>query len=347
MPRQNQKQIKLEDVARALGVTRTTISLVIHDHPRIPEKTKEMVWEKIRELGYRPDKTARALATGRSNLIGFIVPDISNTYFAEIFHGAEETATKHGYHLLVNSGSYNLKLEEERIRDLLDLKVGGLITSPAFTQEKQIETPIWKEIREQEIPVVLLNRRLTPPVIHQISVDNELGVHLSMDHLARLGHRRVAYISGKPDILPVRQRLKAFKKMQPEFGFSLGSDLIGSSPFTMEGGYESCKELWARLKAKPTAIMCLNDTVALGVLRFLTEQGVRVPHDISIIGYDGTANSKYSHIALTTIESPQFEIGMRAVETLLGVIENKTEGVQNIILEPQLVVRESTGPRKS
>jgi LacI family transcriptional regulator len=340
------KQATLGDIAKKLGISRTTVSLVVNDHPRISKETKKLVWSAIQELEYRPDPTARALATGRSNLLGFIVPEMSNLYFAEIFRGAEAYARERGYHLLLNNGSYDLKVEEQRIQDLLDLKIGGLVVSPAFTDARQTSRTIWKDLRNDNFPIVLINRHMQPPIYHQISADNTEGVRLAMEHLAQLGHRRVAYITGEPRVLPVRQRMKAFQDFLTHFGFENDPSLVESSTFTIQGGYESARRLWGKASKKPTAIMALSDTVALGILKFLQESGIDVPGEVSLMGFDGTPIAEFSLIGISTIETPLYDMGRQAITILEQVMQSRVKNLQNVMLPVRLIERGSTGPVK-
>jgi DNA-binding LacI/PurR family transcriptional regulator len=317
--------------------------LVISDHPRISKETKARVWACIREIGYRPDPVARALVTGQSNLIGLVVPDTSNPFFADIFRGAEHAARDKGYHILLNNGSYRLDMEEKRVRELLDLKVAGLIVSPPFAHASQIRRSMWARLRERRFPLVLLNRDVESGIFHQISPDNVEGVRLSTKLLAALGHQRVAYISGTPEILPVRQRLVAYQESAVEYGFDHDPKLIERSPFTAIGGYEACQRLWRKCRRKPTAIMALTDTVAAGALKFLSQRGVKVPDDVSLMGFDGTPQSEFSLISITTIETPLYDMGRKAVEMLDEAIKNPAGTPQSLTMPVRLIQRESTG----
>jgi LacI family transcriptional regulator len=338
------KSPTLADVAGKLGVSEATVSLVVNDHPRISAQTKARVWQCIQELGYRPDPIGRALVMGRSSFLGLIVPDTSNPFFADIFRGAEDAARERGYQILLNNGSNQLDVEEQRIEELLELKIGGLIAGPAFTNPRQVRRTVWQRLHNQGFPVVLLNREMQAPLFHQISPDNAQGVRLSAELLAGLGHTRVAYISGIPQVLPVRQRLAAYQECAARLGFDRAAGLIDASPFTALGGYEACRRLWRRLRRKPTAIMALTDTVATGVLKYLSSEGVRVPEDVSLMGFDGTPQSEFSLIGISTVEIPRYEMGRRAVDLVDRAIANPGGEPESVVLPVHLVVRESTGP---
>jgi DNA-binding LacI/PurR family transcriptional regulator len=345
--KKDSRSTTLGDVARKLGISEATVSLVISDHPRISSRTKTRVWKCIGELGYYPDPVARALVTGRSNLMGLVVPDTANPFFADVFRGAEHAAREKGYHILLNNGSYDLESEEEQLDELLKLKVAGLIVSPPLKSVRQIRRSMWNRLRRQQFPLVLLNRDVGPGIFHQISPDNAEGVRLSTEMLSRLGHKRVAYISGVPDVLPVRQRLAAFQTCAAQYGLEQEARLIETSSFAAQGGYEAAQRLWRNCRRKPTAIMALTDTVAAGVLKFLSDAGVEVPEEVSVTGFDGTPQAQFSLIGITTIEAPLFEMGRKAVEMLDQAIRQPGRAPESLIMPVRLIVRQSTGAVRS
>lgn len=335
----------LGDVAMELGISRTTVSLVISNNPRISKATSKKVWKCIRAMGYQPDLVARSLATGKSNMIGVMVPDSSNPFFAEIFRGAENAARRYGWHLMLNNGSFDLKLEEDRIRDLLGLKIGGLVACPAFVDNEDSRKGIWKELRQQGPPVVLLNRQVFPQVFHQVSLDNADGIRQVISYLARLGHRRIGVIAPDAVILPVRQRMDEVTGQLANFGLSLPSDLIARGPVSPGGGYEAARALWKAVRRKPTAVFALTDTMALGALRFFVESGVKVPGQVSLLGMDGTPYARHSLVPISSVEAPLVDLGRMAVEILHQVIEQgDPPQVYNTLLPMRLVERASSGP---
>lgn len=339
------RKVNLADVAEKLGVSRTTVSLVVSGHPRISKATAERVWACIEELGYRPDMVARSLATGRSSLIGVIVPDSSNPFFAEIFRGAEEVARENGLHLLLNNGSYRLSVEEDRIRDLLGLRVGGLLACPAFVKDEDSRSGIWAELRRREFPVVLLNRRVEPPVFHQVGVDNAGGIRKALDHLYALGHRRIGIIHPSHDILPVRQRMKEVRSNFTRLGLRWEAAWVAEGPVTLAGGHEAARRIWDGPGTKPTALFSLTDTMGLGALKYSISSGRRVPADVSIVAMDGTPYSEYGLVPITSVETPLFEMGRTAIELLRSIINGSVGGeLRSVVMPMTLKERSSSGP---
>lgn len=341
------RKVTLQDIARKLNLSATTISLALRDHPRISIETKERVCQTLKKMNYEPDQVARALVTGRSNLIGVIVPNSNDPYYAEVFRGIEDAARGANYHVLLSSGSYDLDGYADHVKDMIGLRVGGLIAAPPFMSEKPILSPFWHNLEKFNFHVVLVNRQLNPPIFHQVAADYISGVRMAVESLASLRHRRVAYISGEPVLLPIRQRLMAFRRFAKMHGFESDPALFERSPLTAAGGYDACRRLWANIRKKPSAIVAFSDTVAVGVLRFLHEQNLQIPRDISVIGFDGIPLGDFTYVSLSTISTPMYEIGKQAFELLLNSIHNNPGLPQSMILPVKFVLRESVGPALS
>ncbi|HQR35947.1 MAG TPA: LacI family DNA-binding transcriptional regulator [Blastocatellia bacterium] len=337
------KKVTIRDVAAKLGLSAMTVSLALRDHPRIPPQTKRRIREAMDKLGYKPSHVARALATGKSNLLGVIVPNSSDHYYAEVIRAIEDQASSENYQVLLANGSYEMERYTERVRDMMGLHVGGIIAAPPFISEKPKLPPFWQSLirKEADFDVVLINRELRPAIFHQVAADYTAGVKLVIDTLARYGHRRVAYVSGRPAMLPIRQRLAAFKRFARLQGFALDAQLIEHCDLTFAGGYEAGKRLWAANASKPTAIVAFSDVVAVGLLRFFDELGIAVPGEVSVVSFDGTAVGEFTHISLTTVVTPMYEIGTQAYRMLVGAMNNEFTEVQRRILPVELKVRES------
>jgi DNA-binding LacI/PurR family transcriptional regulator len=333
--------VTLQHIGNKLGLSRTTISLALRNHPRISAETRQKVAAAARKLGYEPDQVARALATGRSNLIGVVVPNTADHVYAEVFRGIEDAAQSVGYHVLLSNGSYDGEHTAGRVREMMRLKVAGIIAAPPFLLESSPLPSFWKDIKKMGFPLVMLNRELNPPQFHQVTIDNKGGIRLAMEFLASLGHRRVAYITGSVDVIPIRQRYEAFREFCSKYGFETDAQLIEHCELSAQGGYDSCAKLWARLKKKPTAIMVFSDAPSLGVMRFLGEKQVRIPQDVSVLGFDGTDASEFSQISLSTVATPMYEMGKQAFRLLEEEMDHPQTRPRSIVLPVQLVIRES------
>jgi LacI family transcriptional regulator len=337
------RKITLQDIGRRLGLSSTTISLALRDHPRISQATKERIQKLIAELKYEPDQVARALVVGRSNLVGVIVPNSSDPYYSEVFMGIEDGVRAANHHVLVANGSYDLDAYARRVKEMLSLRVGGILIAPPFYKERPDLPPFLHDLHERRFPVVLINRRLKPAIFHQVSADYSAGVKMVVDTLASLGHHRVAYISGEPELLPIRQRYSDFRKHAARHGFDEDPNLMVSGPLTPAGGYDACNRLWNGPARKPSAVVAFSDSVAMGALRFLLDEKVQVPAEVSLISFDGMAMSEFTHPSITTVATPMYEIGRRAFELLLGATTGEVSEPESVVLPVKLIPRESVG----
>jgi LacI family transcriptional regulator len=340
--------VTLQHIGEKLGLSRTTISLALRDHSRISAETKKRVMATAKRLGYEPDQVARALATGRSNLVGVVVPNTADHVYAEVFRGIEDAAQAANYHVLLSNGSYDGGHTAGRVREMMKLKVAGVIAAPPFESSSSPIPVFWKEMKRSGFPIVMLNRELAPPVFHQVTIDNKGGIRLALEALKSLGHKRVAYITGSVDMIPIRQRLDAFREFSTQYGFDKDAQLIESSELSAQGGYESCARLWGRLKKKPTAIMVFSDAPSLGVMRYLNEHRIRIPDHVSVLGFDGTDSSEFSQTSLSTVATPLYEMGRQAFHLLKDEIDRHQSQPQSIVLPVRLIMRESvTSPAPS
>lgn len=272
-----------------------------------------------------------------------MVPNSTNPYYAEIIRGIEEAARAADYNVLLANGSYDTVLEENRMREMMLLRVAGIIAAPDFSSARPPLNSFWTEIRQTNFPLVLVNRRLSPAIFHQVSADIVAGMRIAMEALASLGHHRVAYVLGTPPTLPGRQRLAAFRRYARQFGFERDRNLIESAGLGPRGGYEACQRLWSKRTPKPSAIMTLSDAEAFGVLRYLREQRIQVPKDVSVMGFDGLEGAEFSWISLSTVNTPMLEIGKHAVELLIETVKGAPSHPQSITLPVSLKLRESVG----
>ncbi len=337
------RKATLQDIADTLKLSRTTISLAIRNHPRISQATKDKIWALAKKMGYEPDRVARSLATGRSTLIGVVVPDSTNAYYAEVIRGIEAAAHANGYSVVLANGSYSLDLEAAKIREMIQLRVAGIIAAPAFRSEQPKLDGLWRDLRQRNFPFVLLNRQLNPPIFHQVSADNVSGTRMAVEALASLGHRRVAYLYGKRATVPARQRLAAFRRFGRKHHLDGDPSLIEPCDIGTRGGYEACMRLWSRVRRKPTAIMTLSDAEAFGALRYLREHNIAVPRDVSVMGFDGFEQAEFSLVSLSTVITPMHEIGAQSVE-ILNQLLKKSFAPQSVVLPVRLMLRESVGP---
>jgi DNA-binding LacI/PurR family transcriptional regulator len=332
--------INLKQLSRLLELSQTTISLVLNDSPAaksIPASTRERVFEAARKYHYRPNYFARSLRRSRSMSVGVIAPDLSEGYFTLVMRGVEEALLRSHYFYFTANHYWDPELMQQYPRLLMERAVDGflLLNTPAT-----VRTPL---------PVVSISAHTKAPGVSDIVLDHNKAAELALTHLHKLGHRRIAFMRG-PEIIPdteyrwagileTARRLKI--AVHPELCLHLGAD--NSSP---EAGYFAMKALLEKQRDF-TAIFCFNDIAAIGVIRAIHDAGLRVPEDVSVIGFDDILSAAYEKPSLTTVRQPLREMGNKGAEMLLGMITNsENEALAETVMQPELIVRESTAAAK-
>jgi DNA-binding LacI/PurR family transcriptional regulator len=321
----------IRNVAERAGVSKSLVSLVMRGSPHVSDERRKAVLKAARELGYRPNAVARSLVEGRTRLIGALVADLHNPFFAEFLDGLQESLHGEGLRMLVGSGRWDPHFEAEAVEAFLEMRVDGLVLLSVV--------PDSLSEAAKNVPVVVVGERDVEGVDIVVD-DDELGARLAVDHLVELGHRRIAHIEGSPSTT-ARYRRSGYESAMWRHGLE---DLIVVEPgdFTEEGGYRTARELLSR-DPRATAIFAPNDLVATGVLSAADELGLRVPADISIIGYDNTYLAAIRHIALTSVDQPRRDMGRIAAQRLCDRIDEPMRGPRQTLVVPHLVVRATTG----
>jgi LacI family transcriptional regulator len=328
--------INLKQLSQLLGLSQTTISLVLNDSPAaksIPVHTRERVFEAARKFHYRPNYFARSLRRSRSMSVGVIAPDLSEGYFTLVMRGVEEALLKAHYFYFTGNHYWNPELMRQYPRLLMERAVGGflLLNTPAT-----VRSPL---------PVVSISSHTGVADVSDIVLDHSKAAELALGHLHDLGHRKIAFMKG-PEIIPdsehrwksILETARQLKiEMRPELCLQLGAD-----NFSPEVGYEAMKNLLASTR-EFTAIFCFNDIAAIGVIRAIGDAGLRVPEDISVIGFDDIISAAYQRPSLTTVRQPLRDMGYKGAQMLLDMIANpNSKAPTETVIEPELIVREST-----
>lgn len=327
----------IHDVAQRAGVSKSLVSLVMRGTPNISDASRTAVLRAAKELGYRPNLAARSLVQRRSQIIGVLVSDLHNPFFHETVDGIYDAATEADYRPLLASGRLAVAQEELAVDTLLELRVDGLILlSPRVNRSKVVEVG-------RVVPTVAVGFTTRSSVFDSIAGDETIGASLVVDHLVELGHRRIAHIHGGTGAGAHPRRIQ-YEKAMARHGLQQFVQ-VTAGDFTAEGGIQGMRKLLAR-KPFPTAVFMANDFSALGALEVLDDAGIRVPEDLSLMGYDNLDSAEYHRISLTTIDQPRFDMGVMAVTLLLERIEGRTVA-KHVVLPPKLVVRTTTAPPRT
>jgi len=333
--------IRMKDIAQDLGVSVVTISKVLRNHQDISPETRERVLKRIKELGYRPNWAARSLVTGRSYLMGLVVPDLLHPFFAEVAKGASSILRKKGYSLVLSSSEEDPELERQEIEQLLGRGLDAFII--ASTQAR-IES--FREIEEQGKPYVLVDRRFSGLSASFVGVDDHAVGRMATEHLLSIGCRRIAYIGGRTTS-PAVQRLEGYREALTRAGHAIPDSYIICKAHGDEAsdvsGYEAMQSL-LELEPPIDGVFCFNDPMAMGAMKAIVERGKRIPEDIAIIGCGNLLYSPLLRVPLTSIDQQSHRIGEEAAKLALTLISGKRKPgkPKTILMEPKLVVREST-----
>lgn len=332
----------LEEVAKLAGVSRSTVSRVINDSPHVHSETREKVWEAIEASGYQPHAAARSLVTNRTQIISVIIPEAVTTLFSDPFfplvlRGATEACNSHRYHLMLSLFTDPDERQEMYRRVLHSGYVDGVIVASSPRGD-----PLIPRLQEDRIPFVSIGRR-SDETIHYVDVDNVGGARVATEHLIRVGHRRIATITGPLDTAAGQDRLTGYQKALEARRIPVQDELVLEGDFTEASGRAAAQQL---LSLSPSAIFAASDMMALGALKTARDAGLQVPQDVALVGFDDVPAASVIEPALTTVRQPIERLGSIAVEVLLSVLESEQDDaspIHRVVLPTELVVRASCG----
>jgi DNA-binding LacI/PurR family transcriptional regulator len=328
-------QPTIHDVARSAKVSKSLVSLVVRGSPNVTEGKRQRVLRAIEDLGYRPNLMARSLAARRTTTIGVMLSDLHNPFFAEVVDGIDAAASASGYGILLNTGNRVVAREAQAIDAFLQLRTDGLILAGTVLPTASIVEA------SLSCPVVLVSRTSRAPTVDTVANDDRAGAELAVQHLHDLGHHRIAAVDGGNGA-GAKARVDGYRHAMTRLGLEKHIR-VASGAFTEEGGYRGARSL-LRSNHLPTAVCAANDLAAIGVLNAIEEEGLRIPQDISLMGYDNTFLAGLRHISLSTINQSRAEIGQMAITCLLERIEGGRRDPRRLLLTPELVARDTTAP---
>tara|TARA_R110002096_G_scaffold6206_4_gene28539 strand:+ start:6670 stop:7689 length:1020 start_codon:yes stop_codon:yes gene_type:complete len=333
----------LRDVARKAQVSVSTVSRVINQEPLVKRDTRQKVESAIDELGYRPNRVAQRLRSinTKNKLIGLVLPDIQNPFYVDVVRGVEEAAYQQKFAVMI--GNFDQSEEKEKIflEVLQSESIDGLIVAPYRNRDQHI-----RKVIENGYPVVCIDRGLVGIDVDVIKVNNEAGAFAAIDYLIGLGHKRIAHITGHPTIPTTNERIAGYERAMQQSDLPVDPELIRSSDSSYQSGADLMHELLA-IAAPPTAVFTANNLLTLGALKTIHERGLDVPNDISIVGFDDMYWSMSLNPPLTAVRQSGYEIGSRAAEVLLQKIAHPDRSTSSVVLDTELMVRESCKARSA
>lgn len=329
----------MHDVAKLAGVAVSTVSAVINGTANVSVERTKRVHDAMRSLRYHPDQIARSLKVGRSNIIGVVVPDITNPFYPEVIRGIEGEARRHGYEVLLCDSNEDAGREREYLSALFSRRVDGAILACSNS------SAAYGQLVYRRFPLVFVDR--IPKRVRQnaVSTDNVNAACLGTRHLIELGHKRIAVLAGDLDLSTHAARLEGFKKAMQGAGLAINEEYLRCGNLQIEDGYEAGMKLLT-LKRPPTAVLASNNKLLLGLLRALKELRVSCPEQVSVVGFDDHVWNQHFNPKLTCLAQPSYEIGKRAFDLLLARMEHRPlpRPKTVILLDADLKIRESSGP---
>jgi LacI family transcriptional regulator len=328
----------IREIARRAKVSTATVSRAINRVPTVDPQLAKRVWKVVEELGYYPNTQARALVSGRSRIFGLIISEITNPFFPEIVQVFEQIAVQHQYEILLTSTGHDPKRVETAVRRMIERRVEGVAVLTFGMEEFLLE-----DLKLRNVPLVFADVGVARPHVSNIRIDYLHGIRQAVQHLAAFRHRKIAFISGPLRLKSAEARQQAFLQSMEEIHLDADRKLIVEGDHTIEGGISALGQLLSG-PSRPTAVICSNDMTALGVMRKSYEDGISIPRDLSVIGFDDIRLAQFVLPALTTVQMSQAELARLAFHALLAEVQRESpspEGTE-YLLTTHLVLREST-----
>ncbi|WP_028608900.1 LacI family DNA-binding transcriptional regulator [Paenibacillus harenae] len=327
---------KIKDVAKRAGVSVTTVSRVLNGEKYVKDDLKERVNRAIKDLGYAPSQIARSLVRKKTNLIGVIVPDLTSSFYSTILSSIEETASSNGYSLLVCNIIENIDKEFKYLNVFKEMRVEGIII-----MHEKINPEIRTFINSLQLPVIFSSVKPADQNFISVIIDDYKAAYDATAYLIELGHERIGFIGGDmSDITSGQNRYSGYRNALSDYGVKLLYELIRFGDYKVGSGYELMNEMLLGGEP-PTALFAVSDDMALGAMNCLYDRGLKVPDDMSVIGFDGSQLTELVRPRLTSMEQPIHEMGKLTVDTMLKLIDGTYQPNGDIIMDHRMVVRDS------
>ena len=327
---------RIEDVARAAGVSVASVSRVISGARQVRPKTREAVLEAVKKLGYQTNFMASSLRRQSTRTIGMVVPYIANPFFIELVEKVENAVQEAGYDLFLCDSQDSPEIEKRRIRALIARQVDGIVL---ICCDETLSRESVKSVKD-DVPIVAVDRTIRDVPLDNIAVDSELGIRMVIDHLAEQGFRKMAFVGASGGISTAQARLDAYQRYVVEVDPPSANDVkLGS--YSVDWGRKVGFELAQRPRL-PDAVVCANDLIAVGVIRGLRRSAVQIPDDMAVTGFDDIALCRYVEPSITTVRQPVDKMGVEAANLLLARIDGNDGSLRDLRFSPELVIRQSS-----
>lgn len=327
----------MKEIARLAGTSTATVSRALSDPHLVSPQTLDRVMDAVRRAGYTPNLLARNLRRMESRAVVVIVPDIANPFFPEIVRGIEEVAHRSGYCVLLGDTQGQPHRERAYASMVLERRADGLIILSGRVPEP---LPEYLALRPDSVPIVMACEYVDDSDLPTVIIDNRRAAQTATEHLLTLGHRDIGFIAGPAGNVLTRDRLEGYRQALGAAGL-VAAEQVATGDFSIISGIRAAQDLLAR-RPRPTALVCSNDEMALGAIQFAKQSGLRVPHQLSVVGFDDIRFAAVSDPPLTTISQPREEIGRLAMDMLLGLLEKRPPERRHLVLTADLTQRTST-----
>ncbi len=334
----NKNKVTIKDVARKAGVSPATASRVAGNYGYVSKAIRQKVLAAVQELGYRPNTVARSMVTKSTRILGLVVTDITNPFFAHLVRSVEDVTWEAGYTLFLANTDENAQREEAILQTILERQVDGVILVPSTSQS----TPHLVHFIQQDIPLVLLDRNVKGLAVDAVMVDNENGAYQAVTHLIRLGHRRIGMVIDNLDISTNAERLAGYRRAFREADLTVEEQLIQSCQFTEQSAFYLATEM-VNHPQRPTALFTANNFMTLGIIHAAREANLRIPEDIALVGFDDMEWTAFSPLQITAVAQPVQELGNVAAKRLLMRLEGDQTSPMEIRLKTSFIIRKSCG----
>ncbi|MGY5355876.1 LacI family DNA-binding transcriptional regulator [Wenyingzhuangia sp. IMCC45467] len=339
------KKTTIYDIAKKLKITAATVSRALNNNPKISKATKQLVLKTANEMNYEQNKLAQALKNGKSFNVGVIVSRIDSNFFASIIRGIEEELFQHGYHVIICQTNNNENMEVENITTLLNAQVDGILMSISNIDIDKNE--VFKKLLSKKIPLLFFDRKKTIPGISSVTVNDFSAGYKATQHLIEQGCKRIAHLSGDRNFEIFKDRFTGYQQALVDNSIPFDESLVIEAKSNIDAGKEATKKL-LKLKNPPDAIFSSSDFSALGAIKELKSQNIKIPQDFCVVGFSNEPFTKFMELSISSIDQSPIEMGKTTARVFIEEVKNKKTTVtkKNVVLEPELIVRKSSSRTK-